>query len=414
MAAFRPTLAVRSGLSNILKKRPDDVVFTTALRTPIARLGKGYKHAYPEELLAFVLQRTRERLEAKGVDIKIIEDICTGTVLMELGGAKSGRLAALHAGMPIEHAYSTVNRQCASSLQSITNIANSIKSGEIACGIAAGVESMTRDWETKAIPVKMSEAMKKSPNKDARDCLMSMGLTSENVAERYGIGRQRQDEFAARSQQRAEQAQKDGRFDEEIEKIEVRWIDEGGEESTRLVDKDEGVRWGTTAEKLGKLKPAFKENGTSTAGNSSQVSDGAVALTLARRDVAEQAGMDILGRWVGTATMGVKPDVMGIGPAMATPKLLNRFGLNPSDIDLWELNEAFASQALMTIDHLGLDEDKVNVKGGAIALGHPLGASGGRLVTSLLAELRRTGKETGVATLCCGTGYGKATLVVAE
>ncbi|MCO5596367.1 hypothetical protein L7F22_050428 [Adiantum nelumboides] len=166
--------------------------------------------------------------------------------------------------------------------------------------------------------------------------------------------------------------------------------------------------------KLGKLKPAFKENGTSTAGNSSQVSDGAVALTLARRDVAEQAGMDILGRWVGTATMGVKPDVMGIGPAMATPKLLNRFGLNPSDIDLWELNEAFASQALMTIDHLGLDEDKVNVKGGAIALGHPLGASGGRLVTSLLAELRRTGKETGVATLCCGTGYGKATLVVAE
>lgn len=307
-----------------------------------------------------------------------------------------------------------MNRQCASSLQSITNIANSIKSGEIACGIAAGVESMTRDWETKAIPVKMSEAMKKSPNKDARDCLMSMGLTSENVAERYGIGRQRQDEFAARSQQRAEQAQKDGRFDEEIEKIEVRWIDEGGEESTRLVDKDEGVRWGTTAEKLGKLKPAFKENGTSTAGNSSQVSDGAVALTLARRDVAEQAGMDILGRWVGTATMGVKPDVMGIGPAMATPKLLNRFGLNPSDIDLWELNEAFASQALMTIDHLGLDEDKVNVKGGAIALGHPLGASGGRLVTSLLAELRRTGKETGVATLCCGTGYGKATLVVAE
>ncbi|UZJ52831.1 hypothetical protein CBS101457_002151 [Exobasidium rhododendri] len=414
MAAFRPTMVARSGLQNILKKRSDDVVFTTALRTPIARLGKGFKHAYPEELLAFVLEKTRERLERKGVDIKIIEDICTGTVLMELGGAKSGRLAALHAGMPVESAFYTVNRQCASSLQSITNIANSIKTGEIACGIAAGTESMTRDWETKAIPVKISPDMKNSASKQARDCLMAMGLTSENVAERWNIGRERQDAFAAQSQQRAEAAQKDGRLASDIEPINVRWIEEDGTVSSRLVELDEGVRPGTTAEKLAKLKPAFKTNGTSTGGNSSQVSDGAVALTMARRDVAEAAGMEILGRWIGTATMGVEPEVMGIGPAMATPKLLKRFGLEPKDIDLWELNEAFASQALMTIDYLGIDEAQVNVKGGAIALGHPLGASGGRLVTSLLNELRRTGKQTGVATLCCGTGYGKASLIVAE
>lgn len=309
---------------------------------------------------------------------------------------------------------STVNRQCASSLQSITNIANSIRTGEITCGIAAGVESMSRDWETKAIPVKISNDMKNSPNKAARDCLMSMGITSENVAERWGIGRERQDQFAAQSQQRAEAAQKDGRLASEIEPIEVRWIDDAGNKSHRIVELDEGVRHGTTAEKLAKLKPAFKPDGASTAANSSQVSDGAVALTLARRDVAEAAGMEILGRWVGTATIGVEPEVMGIGPALASPKLLKRFGLEPKDVDLWELNEAFASQALMTIDHLAIDQAQVNVKGGAIALGHPLGASGGRLVTSLLNELRRTGKQTGVATLCCGTGYGKASLVVAE
>lgn len=214
-----------------------------------------------------------------------------------------GRLAPLRS--------STVNRQCASSLQSITNIANSIKTGEITCGVAAGVESMTRDWGTKAIPVRMSPAMAESPNKDARDCLMSMGLTSENVAEQWKVSRQEQDQYATESQQRAENAQADGRLGSEIEPITVRWMDDAGSETTRLVEKDEGIRPGTTLASLAKLKPAFKENGTSTAGNSSQVSDGAVALTLARRDVAEKAGMDILGKWVGTATVGVKPDVMG-------------------------------------------------------------------------------------------------------
>lgn len=310
-AAFRSSAPLRNSLQGILKKSADDVVFTTALRTPIARFGKGYKHAYPEELLAFVFQKTRERLEKKGVDPNLIQDICTGTVLMELGGAKSGRLAALHAGMPVEAAYNTVNRQCASSLQSITNIANSIKLGEITCGVAAGVESMTRDWGTKAIPVRLSPAMAESPSQDARDCLMSMGLTSENVAAQWKIGRAEQDEYAATSQQRAEAAQADGRLASEIEPINVRWIDDAGNESLRLVEKDEGIRPGTTVASLGKLKPAFKSDGTSTAGNSSQVSDGAVALTLARRDVAEKAGMDILGKWVGTATIGVKPNVMG-------------------------------------------------------------------------------------------------------
>lgn len=273
------------------------------------------------------------------MDLNIIEDICAGTVLAELGGAKSGRLAALHAGMPIDAAYRTTNRQCASSLQSISDIGMAIQTGTISCGVAAGFDSMTRDWETKAIPVKLSPAMANSPSQDAKDCLMSMGMTSENVAERFGVPRDRQDHYAARSHQRASAAQKDGRLGKDIEPIEVRWVDEAGKETTKTVSLDEGIRHDSTFETMSKLKPVFKADGCSTAGNSSQVSDGAVALTMARRDVAEKAGMEILGKWIGTSVMGVKPDEMGIGPARSTPKLLTRFGLDPKDIDLWEINE---------------------------------------------------------------------------
>lgn len=198
---------------------------------------------------------------------------------------------------------------------------------------------MTRDWETKAIPVKLSPAMADSPSQDAKDCLMSMGMTSENVAERFNVPRQRQDEYAARSHQRASAAQKDGRLGSEIEPVMVRWIEEDGTETTREVSLDEGIRHDASFERLSKLKPVFKADGCSTAGNSSQVSDGAVALTMARRDVAEAAGMEILGKWVATSTIGVKPDEMGIGPARSTPKLLSRLGLGAQDIDLWEINE---------------------------------------------------------------------------
>ncbi|PWN24610.1 thiolase [Jaminaea rosea] len=412
--ALRASLPRRSALDSLLTKRPTDVVITTALRTPIARMGKGFKHMYPEELLSHVYTHTRKRLESRGIDLELIEDVCAGTVLAELGGAKSGRLAALHSGLPISAAYRTTNRQCASGLQSISDIGAAIQTGSIKCGVAAGFDSMSRDWETKAIPVKLSPAMKDSPVQEARDCLMSMGLTSENVAERYGVGRDRQDAFAAQSHQRAGKAQKDGRLGGEIVPIEVRWVEEDGSETKRVVEHDEGIRHGTTVEKLSTLKPVFKADGCSTAGNSSQVSDGAVALTLCRRDLAESSGMEVLGKWVGTSVAGVRPDEMGIGPAKSTPKLLERYGLGVGEVDLWEINEAFASQILMTIDSLGLDESKVNVKGGAISLGHPLGASGGRLVTSLLSELRRTGQKVGVAALCCGTGYGVSSLFVAE
>ncbi|KAK4058853.1 hypothetical protein OIO90_000299 [Microbotryomycetes sp. JL221] len=413
--------AVRRSLANITKKHADDIVFVTSLRTPIGKFKGGFKDMYPEEMLSHVLKSTRDRLESMGVDVQsgIVEDIHVGTVLMELGGAKSGRLASLDAGFPIVSGFKAVNRQCASSLQSVTDIATSIQSGMIECGIAAGVEHMTRDYGTRAIPVNISPYIKKSHSQDAQDCLMPMGITSENVAAEYGYSRQQQDEFACASHAKAKEAQEKGLLAEEIVPMKVRWvIPADGEKAEvveeRVIEKDEGIRPQTTMESLGKLKPAFKADGTSTAGNSSQISDGASAVTLMKRSLADKLGLKPLAKWVGSAVVGVPPRVMGIGPAFAVPKLYERFGITKDDVDIWELNEAFATQSLMVMDTLGLDRSKVNPKGGAIALGHPLGATGGRLLSSLIYELRRTEQKVGVATLCMGTGAGKATLVVAE
>lgn len=388
--------AIKQGLRSILTKAPDDIVLITALRTPVAKFKGSYKDTYPEELLAEILKATRLRLEKQGLDAGKVEDISTGTVLMELGGAKSGRLAALHAGcvpslfsfseghranalhsFPIETCFRTVNRQCSSSLQSLTDIAASIQTRTIDIGIAAGVEHMTRDYgvrlsfsvwrksckpnaQTRAIPKNISPYIKESPNQDARDCLMPMGFTSENVAAEYNIPRARQDEFAARSHQKAHAAQQAGHFDAEIVPIDVRYVDqpiEGSDEpaptSTRHVTKDEGIRPTATKESMGKLKPAFKEDGASTAGNSSQISDGASAVTLARRDVAERLGLKPIGRFVGTSVVGVPPRIMGVGPAFAVPALLKKYGLSIGDIDVWELNEGalvYVQASLLRLD----------------------------------------------------------------
>jgi len=405
----------RQGLTAITQKRASDVVVITALRTAIGRAGKGwYKDSYPEELLAHVLDASRRRLEGMGVRAGHVQDIAVGTVLMELGGAKSGRLAALHAGFPYQTTFRTVNRQCSSSLQALTDVAATIDSGAIECGIAAGTESMTRNYGSRAIPTDISSALRESPTQDARDCLLPMGLTSEAVAEKYDIGRVAQDLFSLSSHLKASAAADGGLFDDEIVPIEVDDMTEDGSRIKKRVSKDEGIRPGLTLEKLGSLKPAFKPDGRSTAGNSSQISDGASAITLMRRSLAEQLGLQPLAKFVGSNVVGVPPRIMGVGPAFSTPVLLKRFGLEIGDVDLFELNEAFASQALMTIEHLKLDMTKVNPKGGAIAIGHPLGATGGRLVSSLIHELRRTGKKIGVVALCCGTGFGKSSLFVAE
>ena len=329
-------------------------------------------------------------------------------------------MAANHVGIPTTTSFSTVNRACASGLSAITSIANSIAVGQIDVGIAGGMESMTRNYGSRAIPTALWPEMKDSPVKQAKDCIMSMGITSENVAERYGVSRADQDAFAYQSQHRAASAQAAGRFDDEIVPVTTRWIEPESPDNVKevTVTKDDGIRATTTVEKLAAMKPAFKTDGTSTAGNSSQVSDGASAALMMRRSTATALGLSshIIGKWAGTQVVGCQPDEMGVGPALAIPKLLDAAGLQTSDVDLWEINEAFASQALYCVRTLGLEDrmDRVNPNGGAIALGHPLGATSGRMLATLLGEMGRSGERVGVLSKCIGTGMGMASLIVRE
>lgn len=409
---------IQKGAKNILQKNPNDIVFLSALRTPVTRAKKGgFKDAHDHELLAHVLKATLAAVP--NLDPTVINDIQVGTVLSELGGSKAGRMAACHVGVPETTSFQTVNRACSSGLAAITGIANAIAVGQIDVGIGGGMESMTKNYGSRAIPTQLWDQLRESPSKDARDCIMSMGITAENVAERYGVSRGDQDAFAAASHQKAAKAQKEGLFDKEIVPVTTRWHPnpeqpEVQEEIT--VTKDDGIRPTSSVESLAKMKPAFKPDGTATAGNSSQVSDGAAAALMMRRSTATALGLsqNIIGKWAGTQTIGCRPDEMGIGPALAIPKLLDYTGVSKDEIGIWEINEAFASQAVYCVRKLGIDEAKVNPKGGAIALGHPLGATGARQLAGLLPEMERQGQQLGVVSMCIGTGMGMASLIVRE
>jgi len=397
----------------ILRKAPHDVVVLSAVRSPITRAFKGgFKDSWPEEILMPVMQAAVSKAKINPVDVN---DVLIGNVLSELGFAKAGRMALNAAGFPNSTTFHTTNRQCSSSLQAITHISHAIKVGQIDVGLGGGVESMTRNYVTRGIPADISKTLRESPIKDARDCIMPMGITSENVAERYGISRKAQDEYAVESQRRASEAQKAGWFDEELVKINARQVnEETKEETTQLLTMDEGIRHGVTYEKMASLKPAFKPDGTSTAGNSSQISDGASSVLLARRSWAEERGLKPIGRFVGTQVAGCAPDEMGISPVFAIPQLYKFCGVEQKDIDIFELNEAFASQTIYCLETLGLDPAKVNPKGGAIALGHPIGATGGRQTATLFAELQRQDKEMGIVSMCASTGMGVASLFIRE
>ena len=406
------------GTKNILQKHPTDVVILSALRTPVTRAKKGgFKDANDHELLASALKAT---LAANpNLDPKLINDIHVGTVLSELGGSKAGRMAACHVGYPNTVAFQTVNRACSSGLSAITGIAHSIALGQIDIGVGGGMESMSKNYGSRAIPTSLWQDLKDSPVKDARDCIMSMGITAENVAERYGVSRQEQDEFAAKSHQKAAKAQSEGLFDKEIVRVTTRWRpdkENPEKEEEITVTKDDGIRNNSTAEGLAKMKPAFKEDGTVTAASSSQVSDGAAAALLMRRSTATELGLtgSIIGKWAGTQVVGCAPDEMGIGPALAIPRLLSYLDVPKEDVGIWEINEAFASQAIYCIRELGVDPEKVNPKGGAIALGHPLGMTGARQLATLMPELERQGQQLGVVSMCIGTGMGMASLFVRE
>lgn len=408
----------QKGLRQVLQKSPSDVVILSSLRTPVTRAKKGgFKDAYPEELLSHILRAT---LSANpNLDPALVEDVAIGSVLQELGGAKAGRMAQIHAGFPHSTTFHTINRQCSSGLAAITTIAHSISAGAISVGVGGGMESMTRNYGSRAIPTVLWPELRDSPSKDARDCIMSMGLTSENVAERYGINREDQDVFAANSHMKAAKAQADGGFDAEIVPVKTLSFDPENPDAPPkeiTVSSDDGIRPTVSPEKMASLKPAFKEAGSSTAGNSSQVSDGAAATLLMRRSTAAELGLSssIKARWVSSQVAGCAPDEMGIGPALAIPKLLQSTGLDVSDVGVWEINEAFASQALYCVRKLGIDQEKVNPKGGAIALGHPLGATGARQLAALLPELERQGQDVGVVSMCIGTGMGMAGMFVRE
>ncbi|XP_052094870.1 3-ketoacyl-CoA thiolase A, peroxisomal-like [Mytilus californianus] len=391
-----------SGTIPRFKDTPDDIVIVSALRTPIGKAKRGsFKDTYPDELLATALTAV---IKQSGISPTQIGDICCGTV-GDGRGAVTVRTGQFMAGIPDSVPSSAVNRQCSSGLQAVMNVAGSIRMGQCNMGIGAGVESMSfHRGENSNAPLNP----KIFEHEMARKCLIPMGITSENVAEKYGITREQQDNFALASQQKALKATKDGLFKDEIIPVTVTFKDQDENERQITVTTDDGIR-PSTIQNLMNLKPAFKKDGTTTAGNSSQVSDGAAAVLVAKRSEAERLGLPILGVIRGYAVVGCPPELMGIGPAVAIPEVLKKTGLSVNDIDIFEINEAFASQATYCVNKIGIPMEKVNPKGGAIALGHPLGCTGARQIGTLLHELkRRRNRSYGVVSMCIGTGMGAA------
>jgi acetyl-CoA acetyltransferase family protein len=319
----------------------------------------------------------------------------------------------LGAGFPNTTSGSSVNRFCSSGLKAVQDIASQIATGAIEIGLAVGAESMTTGGDRLERPF-FDELL--AGSQDARDCMQPMGQTSENVGKDFNITREKQDRFATESYRRAEVAQKAGWFDDEIVPIQVRVKDpKTGEEKQVTLTKDEGPRYGTTYEALAKIRPAFMPHGDkSTGGNSSQVTDGAAAVLLMKRSTAEALGQPIMAKFVGATVAGLAPRIMGIGPTVAIPKLLNKFNLTLDEIDLVEINEAFASMAVYCLETLKIDHSKLNVRGGAIALGHPLGCTGARQIVTGLSECRRQKKKVLLTSMCIGTGMGMAGLFVNE
>jgi acetyl-CoA C-acetyltransferase len=378
-------------------------VVLSGVRTPIGRRDGALSGHRPDDLAALVIA---EAVKRAGVPAEQIEDVYFGAANQAGEDNRNvARMGVLLAGLPDSVAGVTVNRLCASGLSAVISACHAIAAGDGELFVAGGVESMSRAPLVHARPDYGDDSDYDTqlgwrfPNPRMAEMfpLESMGETGENVAERWNVSREEQDAFALRSQRRWAAAADAGRFDDELVAVDD-------------VARDEHPRPDTNAEKLAALKPAFRSGGTVTAGNASGINDGAAALVIASEDKARDLGAEPLGTFAGSAVAGVDPRVMGIAPIPAVRKLLERTGVGVDELDLVELNEAFASQSLAVIRELGLDEEKVNVNGGAIAVGHPLGMSGARLVVSLLHELRRRGGTYGLATLCVGVGQGQAAL----
>jgi acetyl-CoA acyltransferase len=388
-----------------------NVLIASAVRTAVGKAPRGtLATTRPDDLAATAIQGALSRVPA--LDAKEIDDVILGCAMPEAEqGTNVARIASLRAGLPVEASAMTINRFCSSGLQAIALAADSIRSGRAQVVVAGGTESMSM------VP---SGGNKLSANpwliEHYTDAYLSMGLTAENLAKKYGISRERADEFALGSHQKALASIEAGKFQEEIVPVTVTNVIPNGKPSkpdvkTAEFATDEGPRADTSPEALAKLKPVFHAKGTVTAGNSSQTSDGAAAAVVISEQRAKELGIQPLGRFISFATAGCPPEIMGIGPVYAIPKALKLAGLTLDQIDLIELNEAFAAQALAVIQQAGLDPAKVNVNGGAIALGHPLGCTGAKLTATILQELRRRKLRYGLVTMCVGGGMGAAGVV---
>ncbi len=386
-----------------------DVVIVSSVRTAVGKSGKGtLRVTRPDDLAATAIKGALERVPQ--VDTKEIEDVIIGCATPEAEqGMNVARIASLRAGLPVEVSAMTINRFCSSGLQAISLAADSIMAGRAEIAIGGGVESMSM------IPM---GGHKVSANPwlvgNYPDAYLSMGLTAERLAKRFGISREQADEFSLNSHKKALAAIQGGRFEDEIVPVPVSFTTPNGSKPKRIditFKVDEGPRADTTMEALSALRPAFHAKGTVTAGNSSQTSDGAAASVLMSADKAKQLGIKPLARFVAFATAGYKPEEMGLGPVYAIPKVLKMAGLKLEDISVFELNEAFAAQALSVIKEAGLDINKINPNGGAVALGHPLGCTGAKLTATIIRELKRRNGKYGIVTMCIGGGMGAAGII---
>lgn len=389
----------------------EDAVIVSAVRTPVGTFGGAFKDVPATELGARAVEAALERAGLQGDDV---DEVLLGCVLSAGLGQNPARQASIGAGIPKEVPATTVNMVCGSGLKSVALASQMIRAGDVEVVVAGGMENMSRApylLESGRFGARMGDTQ--LVDSMIRDGLwdafndIHMGITAENLAEQYSISREEQDEFAAASQQKAEQAVSSGAFKEEIVPIEV--PAKGG---TKTVDNDEHPRSGTTVETLSGLRAAFKrDGGTVTAGNASGINDGAAAVVVMSARMAQERALKPLGTVESYASVGVEPAIMGIGPVPAVNKALEKAGLKLADVDLFELNEAFAAQSLAVLRELDIEPDRINVHGGAIALGHPIGASGGRILVTLLHELRRRDARRGVATLCVGGGQGQAAVI---
>jgi len=385
-----------------------DSYIVTSVRTPGCRRSKGaFKDTRPDDLLSFILDAAVNKTD--NLEKKDVDDIMIGCSFPEAEqGLNIGRIASQMAGFPVEVSGATVNRFCSSGLEAIALAALKVQAGWADVTIGGGVESMTYVPMGGSIPRPHPEFSKKQS-----ELYISMGLTAENVARRYKVTREQQDEFAAGSQQQAAAARANNWFTEIVPTPAVRFVpEENGtfRKETFIQDHDDGIRDTTTAEGLAKLRPVFSADGSVTAGNSSQMTDGAAATILASEEKVKELGLQPEAKFLCYTTAGCHPDEMGVGPLVAIPKLLKLAGMEINDIGIFEINEAFASQAIYCTRELGIDMDKVNIHGGAIALGHPLGCTGAKLCATLLTNMRKKGVRYGVESMCIGGGMGAAAL----